>query len=157
MAQTSSKLPSCASLASGSEDILWTAVRRFIKTAQPDRASHQILKYAWTPIISARMAPPTAFRSCFSGSETVKNHTTKKECILFFILYVCECVSNNNNYLTQISKSKHRWRIERYQSRIPLSFQRHEYSKRNRRVSPKMFVGESPEEIVYTWPDWPAP
>lgn len=44
MAHTSSNTASCCSVASGNADILWTAVRRFINTAQPARASHQMLK-----------------------------------------------------------------------------------------------------------------
>lgn len=44
MAQTSSNACSWAGVASGRAEILWTAERRFMKTDQPARASHQILK-----------------------------------------------------------------------------------------------------------------
>lgn len=65
MAHTSSNVRSCCGVASGSELILWTAVRRFMNTPQPARASHQMLKYAWMHIISARIAPPTGMVAKF--------------------------------------------------------------------------------------------
>lgn len=73
MAHTSSNCCSWAVVASGSEEILCTAVRRFINTTQPARASHQMLKYAWMPIISARMAPPIGIISkCKRGIKQYK-------------------------------------------------------------------------------------